>query len=36
MGRYEIKPSIYKKFIKKNNCICTNNKLENNVLYVFF
>ena len=28
VGRYEIKPLIYEKFIKKNKCIHTNGMLE--------
>ena len=29
VGRCEIKPPIYEKFIEKNNCIRTNGMLEN-------
>ena len=29
MGRHEIKPLVYKKFIEKNNCIRTNGMVEN-------
>ena len=34
VGRYEIKPPIYEKFVKKNNCIRTTNKLENEFMYL--
>ena len=35
MNHYEIKPPIYKKFIMKNKCICTNDMLENGHTYLY-
>ena len=32
MGHYEIKSPIYEKFLEKNECIHTNNKLENGLM----
>ena len=34
-GHYEIKPPIYKKFLKKNKCIHSNNMLENGLIYLY-
>jgi hypothetical protein len=35
MGDYEIKLLIYKEVIKNNKCICTNNRLENGLMYLY-
>ena len=35
MGHYEIEPPMYEKFIKKNKCLCTNNKPENGLMYLY-
>ena len=35
MGHYEIISPIYKIFIKKNNYICSNNMLENGLMYAY-
>jgi hypothetical protein len=35
VGRYEVKPHIYEKFIGKKQCIHTNGKLENGLIYLF-
>ena len=36
MGDYEIKPPIYDKFIEKNECIRTNGRLENRLMYLYY
>ena len=35
MDNYEIKVPIYKKFMEKNKCICTNGMLENGLMYSY-
>jgi hypothetical protein len=35
MGHYGIKPPIYMYFMEENECICTNNKLENGLMYLY-
>ena len=35
VGCYEIKPDIYKNFIEKQKCICTNGGLENGLMYLY-
>ena len=35
VGDYEIKPHAYITFIKKNKCICTDNMLENELMYLY-
>jgi len=32
VGRFEIKPLIYKKLIEKNKCICINGMLDNGLM----
>ena len=34
VGCYEIKPPIHKKFVKKNICICTNDRPKNGLMYL--
>ena len=36
VGHYEINPPIYEKLIEKNKCICTNDKLENGLIYLYY
>lgn len=36
VGDYEIKPHAYITFIKKNKCICTDNMLENELMYLYY
>ena len=36
VGHYEITPPIYKKFVEKNKCLCTNGKLENGLRYLYY
>ena len=33
MDRYEIKPSVYEKFIEENKCIHTNGMLGNRLMF---
>ena len=35
VSHFEMKSPIYEKFIKKNTCTCTNNMLENGLMYVY-
>ena len=35
VGDYEIKPPLYKNFIEKMKCICTNDRLENGLMYLY-
>ena len=36
MGHYENRPPIYEKVIEKNKCICTNDMLENGLMYLYW
>ena len=35
MDDYELEPLIYEKLISKENCICTNSRLENLLMYLY-
>ena len=35
VGHYKIKPFVHKKIIEENECLHTNSRLENGLMYLY-